>query len=63
MDRGNIWIERAAEAIYARFNRDDGTKPAWVSGGNSEKQDEARRYAHAALETVLSPNLLAKEHG
>ena len=43
-------VEQAAEAIYARLPYDgQGSKPAWVTGGNSLKQAEARIYARAAI--------------
>lgn len=40
--------EAAAKAIYALF--DGAADHPWVEGGNSFKQDEARRYARVALE-------------
>jgi hypothetical protein len=45
-------LEKAARAIYDMMPFDgvgSEKKPAWVEGGNSLKQDEARRYARAAL--------------
>lgn len=45
-------IERAAEAIYKLLpysEKHPPIKPPWTPGGNSFKQDEARRYACAAL--------------
>lgn len=43
-------IEVAAEAIYNLFTYDEpGEKPKWVERGNSFKQEDARRYASAAL--------------
>jgi hypothetical protein len=45
-------LEKAARAIYDIMPFDgvgSEKKPAWVEGGNSLKQDEARRYARAAL--------------
>lgn len=50
-------IEKAAEAIYNAFPFDEiGEKPTWVKGGNSLKQDEARKYAAVALEAVHVPS-------
>jgi hypothetical protein len=46
-------VEKAAQPIYDRFIYDEhGAKPAWVPHGNSLKQDDARRYARAALGAV-----------
>lgn len=43
-------IEAAAEAIYNLFTYDEpGEKPKWIERGNSFKQEDARRYAAAAL--------------
>lgn len=51
-------IEKAAEAIYNAFPYDGiGEKPAWVIGGNSLKQDEARKYAALALKAVHAPTV------
>ena len=50
-------IEKAAEAVYNAFPYDgSGEKPAWVIGGNSLKQDEARKYAALALEAAHLPS-------
>ena len=49
-------LEKAARAIYDMMPFDgvgSEKKPAWVEGGNSLKQDEARRYARAAVVAVL----------
>jgi hypothetical protein len=49
-------LEKAARAIYDMMPFDgvgSEKKPAWVEGGNSLKQDEARRYARAAAVAVL----------
>lgn len=53
-------VERAARAVYEhwKFGKNDHglmgrEKPAWVHGGNSLRQDEARNYATAALEAAL----------
>ncbi len=45
------YVERVAEAIYdaLRENDPEGKGRPWVPGGNSLKQDEARRCARAAL--------------
>ena len=46
-------VEAAAEAIYNAMPYDEpGEKPVWVPGGNSLKQDEARKYARVALTTL-----------
>lgn len=44
-------IEAAAKAIYRLFDGAD--EHPWVEGGNSTKQDDARRYARAALAANL----------
>lgn len=51
MDRlKDALVEERAKAIYARMPYDEkGTKPDWVEGGNSIKQDEARKQARALL--------------
>ena len=55
MSNDALRIEKAAKAIYDLMPFDDQgpygvrEKPDWVEGGNSLKQDEARRYARAAL--------------
>ena len=43
--------EAVAEAIYdaMRENDPEGQTRPWIAGGNSRKQDEARRRARAAL--------------
>jgi len=46
-------IEEAAKAIYRLFDGAE-THP-WVEGGNSNKQDDARRYARAALASPAVP--------
>lgn len=45
-------LEAAAERIFntMRALHLPHTSPGWVRGGNSLKQDEARRYARAAAE-------------
>jgi hypothetical protein len=53
-------LEKAARAIYDMMPFDgvgSEKKPAWVEGGNSLKQDEARRYARAALAQSEGPAL------
>ncbi|WP_027864271.1 hypothetical protein [Massilia alkalitolerans] len=42
--------EVAAKAIYRSFDGSDAYP--WVEGGNSNKQEDARRYARAALRSV-----------
>lgn len=43
-------VEKRAAEIYANFIYPGvGTKPEWVDGGNSTKQDEARDLARAEL--------------
>jgi hypothetical protein len=43
-------IEARAAIIYAGLDYDgSGERPLWVDGGNSLKQDEARRLARAEL--------------
>ncbi len=46
--------ERVAEAIYNAMRENDpkGQRYPWVPGGNSQKQDTARRQARAALIAV-----------
>lgn len=60
----SILIERASMAVYDLLPYDEpGTKPEWVFQGNSLKQDEARRYAIAAIVQVrdtLSRDLEAR---
>ncbi len=52
-------IESVAEAIYdaMREDHDGGTNKPWVAGGNSLKQDEARRRARRALGSVSAPRV------
>ena len=46
-------VEDVAEQIYNSFSYDGSdSKPEWVPGGNSLKQDEARKYARIALNTI-----------
>lgn len=53
MNRSNPYLERAAEAVYNVMPFGPvGGKPAWVPGGNSLKQSEARMYARAVLAAV-----------
>lgn len=53
-------VEAVARAIYEGMPYDGLTKkPAWVFRGNSWKQDEARRYARAAIAAHLE--ILRKE--
>lgn len=40
-------VENVAKAIYATFP--DADEQPWVNGGDSDKQEEARRYALAAI--------------
>jgi hypothetical protein len=43
-------VEAAAASIFKEMIYDlEGVKPAWVVGGNSLRQDVARRFARAAL--------------
>jgi hypothetical protein len=50
-------IEDVAKAIYDLFPYEEqGIKPAWVLYGNSLEQDEARRYARAALAALAAPS-------
>jgi hypothetical protein len=50
-------LESVAKVIYKQFPYEaPGRKPAWVNGGNSLKQDEARRYAAVAIEAIESPS-------
>lgn len=52
---GKEVVERVAKAIYDQMSYyEDGAKPAWVEGGNSLKQDEARRLAITALSAPSS---------
>lgn len=48
-------MERGAKAIYSSiwFHGNDPAKVPWVDGGNSERQDEARRLCRAALFAVM----------
>lgn len=50
-------IEQVARAIFASqsFYGDDQQKPAWVDGGNSTRQDDARRLARAAIAAMREP--------
>ena len=53
-------IEAAAREIYYLMPYDGTsgpTKPDWVSGGNSLKQSEARRYAQAVIPLITKINL------
>ena len=44
-------VEKLAEYFYNQMPYDeDGEKPAWVEGGNSLKQDEARRKALSSID-------------
>jgi hypothetical protein len=44
-------VEDTAKVIYEQMLYDGpGSKPAWVPGGNSHKQQEARDVARAALD-------------
>jgi hypothetical protein len=51
-------IELAAKAVFQKLSGWCGQR--WDEGGNSLKQDEARRYARAALEAVPSPAVKAE---
>lgn len=43
-------VEEKAKEIYEGFAFDGpGEKPAWVKGGNSDKQDEARYIARGII--------------
>ena len=45
------FVEPVAKAIYDQMSyTEQGVKPDWVQGGNSLKQDEARRLAIKALQ-------------
>ncbi len=49
--------EHIAEAIYNAMPYDGAgpaEKPAWIDGGNSFKQDEARKYADIALRSFIT---------
>lgn len=46
--------EREAQKIYEGWARQDGFVP-WVPGGNSLKQDEARRLACSAMGKAVQP--------
>ncbi len=51
-------VEAAAEKIYYLLPYNETSppiKPPWVPRGNSLKQDEARRYARAALSRPQAP--------
>lgn len=50
-------VERVAEAIYnaMRDGDEEGKRYPWVPGGNSLKQDEARRMAREALDALPTP--------
>ena len=51
-------IERVAKSIYERMEYDgppNTAKPEWVPRGNSFKQDDARRYARAAIAAMREP--------
>jgi hypothetical protein len=51
-------IEHAAKAIYEQlptYQGGNATTHPWQPGGNSNKQDEARRYARAAIESLGAP--------
>ncbi|KKM69758.1 hypothetical protein LCGC14_1447540 [marine sediment metagenome] len=49
-------LDRVAMVIYDRMEYDGvGSKPVWVEGGNSLKQDEARRTARKAIEAMREP--------
>jgi hypothetical protein len=50
-------VERVASAVFAAM-RTPG-KPHWVPCGNSFKQDEARRYARAAIAAMPVPDAVA----
>lgn len=57
-------IERRAQEIYLTFERIGHAKPPWVQGGNSDKQNEARRMARAEADNgpmKASPDQRAKE--
>lgn len=53
-------IEQAAQAIYEQF--DGFTTHPWQPGGNSFKQDDARKYARAAI-AALAPTVQEAEQG
>jgi hypothetical protein len=49
MIRDSQLVDTAQEIYEAMpYDGPDGAKPAWVPFGNSDKQDEARRYARIA---------------
>jgi hypothetical protein len=49
--------ERVARAIFDHrdFYGSDPQKPAWVVGGNSTRQGDARSIARAAIEAMRKP--------
>ena len=47
-------VEAVAKVVYDEMPYDEpGEKPSWVFRGNALKQDEARRYARAAIAAHL----------
>ena len=54
----NEMIERAAQAILESrsFYGGDPKKTAWVARGNSDRQDEARNLARAAIAAMREPS-------
>lgn len=60
-------VEPVAKAIYKQMSYcEDGIKPEWVVGGNSLKQDEARRIAQKALaeaQTIIKSTPPIKSDG
>jgi hypothetical protein len=51
-------VEKVARAIYKdeSFYGEDPKKVAWVEGGNSFRQDDARQLAYAALLAMREPS-------
>jgi hypothetical protein len=57
-------VETRAKEIYDFFEfRESGTKPAWVPGGNSLMQDEARICARRQLRENASAVTNGDRHG
>ncbi len=54
-------VEAAAQAVYEQWSADWGFV-RWVPGGNSEKQDEARRIIHQALASITSTAPVGENH-
>lgn len=62
-DQSGADRDSIAKAIYDAFEYTGaGSKPSWSPLGNSQKQDEARRYADAALSLMASTQPAPKRH-